>query len=68
MILKAKFSLTTAVMKDICAKYTDDKFFVEPASYDGKQCFVVGEASPIMYLIGDIAARGNDGLLSVLAV
>lgn len=68
MLLKAKFQLPTATMQDIVNKYTEDQFFVQPVSYDPKACFVVGEASPVMYLIGDIAARGEDGLLNVSAV
>lgn len=68
MLLKAKFQLSPETVKDICAKYTEDKFFVEPVNYDTKACFVVGEASPVMYLIGDIAARGEAGLLNVSAV
>ena len=68
MLLKAKFQLSPATVQDICNKYTEDKFFVEPVHYDPKACFVVGEASPVMYLIGDIAARGEAGLLNVSAV
>ena len=68
MLLKAKFQLPTATMQDIVNKYTEDQFFVQPVNYDDKACFVVGEASPVMYLIGDIAARGEAGLLNVSAV
>lgn len=68
MLLKAKFKLSPATVQDIVNKFVEDKFFVEPVAYDDKACFVVGEANPVMYLIGDIAARGEAGLLNVSAV
>lgn len=69
MLLKAKFKLSPAtVQATIDNKFVEQKFFVEPVAYDDKACFVVGEANPVMYLIGDLAARGEDGLLNVSAV
>lgn len=69
MLLKAKFQLSPATVQSVIdAKFKEDHFFVEPVNYDPKTCFVVGEASPVMYLIGDIAARGEAGLLNVSAV
>lgn len=68
MLLKAKFQLSPATVQSIVDKFKEDHFFVEPVAYDPKVCFVVGEASPVMYLIGDIAGRGEAGLLNVSAV
>lgn len=71
MLLKAKFKLSPATVQAVIDnKFAagEDKFFVEPVAYDDKACFVVGMANPVMYLIGDLAARGEDGLLNVSAV
>jgi hypothetical protein len=71
MLLKAKFKLSPATVQAVINdKFAagENRFFVEPVAYDDKACFVVGEASPVMYLIGDIAGRGEDGLLNVSAV
>ncbi len=69
MLLKAKFQLSPETVQAVIDKFEESaNFFVLPVHYDPKACFVVGEASPIMYLIGDIAARGEAGLLNVSAV
>jgi hypothetical protein len=72
MLLKAKFALSPEIMRTLCDAETsanpDSQFFVIPSGFDPKKCDVVGAASPIMYLIGAVAARGEESLIGVTQV
>ena len=69
-MLKAKFALDMKTVQMCIDAHNQragatDVFIVEPVKYSEGQTIVVGSASPIMYLIGEIAAHGEAGLLDV---
>lgn len=69
-MLKAKFALNPAAVMPLIDRHNadggePDAFLVEAVKYNSEQCIVVGQAQPIMYLIGQCANAGFDSLMDV---
>lgn len=68
-MIKATFTMPTSRMQAIVQAMeqrtgTDDRVMIEQHDIIQDWCIVVGRASAVMYVIGEVAAHGEDCLKS----